>query len=372
MKKILFVARLAEHINHFHLPYIDYLKQQGYSVDVATVGDEELVGVDHHFIVPMQRNPFSKSNFKSYKMLKNIIEKEDYNIIHCHMPLSGILTRLASRKARKKGASLLYTAHGFHFYEGAPLLYWMIYYPIEKIVSWWTDCIITINKEDYEIAKSKLHSKNVKLVNGIGVDIDEFSVIDELEKTKLRKEYGFNENDYILIYVAELSNRKNQEGLLETVKKLKETSSNFKLLLVGRGTKRKTIEEKIKQYDLVNNVLLLGYRKDINNLMKLSDIAVSTSKQEGLPVNILEAMATGLPAVVTNCRGNRDLIKDSINGFVLDDEDKQNFAEKLLFLEQNEKLRLEFGNQSRVMVEKYTLESVLTEMKKIYSYYLKD
>lgn len=369
MDKVLFVARLAEHINHFHLPYIKYLKEQGCSVDVVTVGDEEILGIDNHFKIPMQRNPISWSNIKSYKVLKEIIDKNDkYKVIHCHMPLSGIITRFASRNTRKKGTSILYTAHGFHFFKGAPFFNWMVYYPIEKLVSRWTDCIITINQEDYEIAKNKLHSKDVKLINGIGVDIEEFSVVTENEKIQIRRKFGFDDNDFIMIYVAELSNRKNQEYLIDRVMELKEEISNFKLLLIGRGSKKEILEEKIRDYNLQDNVFLLGYRKDINDLMKMADVAVSTSKQEGLPVNILEAMATGLPAVVTNCRGNRDLIENSVNGFVVE-KDKE-FVEKLILLSYDRTLRNNLGVKSRMMVKDYTLESVMAEMIKIYSYYL--
>ena len=167
MKKVLFVATVNRHIIGCHLPYLKWFKEQGYEVDVASRGIEEIDYCDKHFNLSFERFPLKSNNIKAYKELKKIISNNHYEIIHCHTPVGGVLTRLAARKERKKGTKVLYTAHGFHFYKGAPLLNWIIYYPIEKIMAKFTDCLITIVNEDYEFAKKHLKAKEIRHIKAI-------------------------------------------------------------------------------------------------------------------------------------------------------------------------------------------------------------
>ena len=209
MRKVLFVATITKHIIGFHTPYLKWFKEQGYEVHVASNGDEPIAYCDKHFNLPFERFPFKKNNLKVYNQLKEIINENNYQIIHCHTPVGGVLARLAAKKVRKNGTKVIYTAHGFHFYKGAPLLNWLIYYPIEKIMAKYTDCLITINKEDYEFAKKHLHAKKIEYVHGVGVSKSKFNFdMTPDEKNELRRTIGLKEKDFVLIQVGELNKNK--------------------------------------------------------------------------------------------------------------------------------------------------------------------
>ena len=182
-KKVLFVATVVKtHINTFHLPFLKMFKEHGWEVHVAAKNDfvdEQCIipNCDHHFDMEFVRGPFSQRNIAAYKQLKQIIETNHYDIIHCHTPVAGVLTRLAARTA--KGTTVIYTAHGFHFYQGAPLINWLVYYPVERVCGKFTDKLITINQEDYHRANSWRLRNNGKIyyVPGIGVDLEEIQNI---------------------------------------------------------------------------------------------------------------------------------------------------------------------------------------------------
>lgn len=367
MKKVLFSATVDGHIMNFHIPYLKWFKEQGYEVHVASNGDSEIPFVDRKYNVPYERLPFKRSNISAYKQLKEIIDANKYDIIHCHTPVGGVLTRLAARKSRLNGTKVLYTAHGFHFFKGAVYRKWLIYYPIEKWLSKYTDCLITINKEDYNIAvNNKFKVASIKLVNGVGIDLNRFKLQTEERKKELRDKYGYRNEAFILVYAGELSYRKHQDLLINVVKKIKNKIPNLKLLLAGTGDLLEQYRKQIKNLDIEENVELLGYRKDVDNLMMLSDVAVSSSRQEGLPVNIMEAMATGLPLVVSNCRGNRDLVNHGVNGYTVGMNNEEVFARCIERLYKSEDLRNEFGIKSFENIQEYSLENIIDEMEKVY------
>lgn len=368
MKNILFIATVDEHILSFHIPYIKLFKEQGYDVHVASKGNLKIPYIDKKYNISFSRSPINISNFNAYRELKAIIDKNNYSLIHCHTPVGGAIGRLASRNVRKSGTKVLYTAHGFHFYQGAPLRNWILYYPIEKWLSKYTDCLITINGEDYNTSiNKKFKTKDIKMVYGVGVDLNEFEPQTLDKKIKMRKEYDYEEDEFILFYAAELNANKNQDLLIDTMNVLKNKIPNIKLLLAGTGTLENQYKEKVKQLELENNIEFLGYCNDINNLFMISDIAVASSKREGLPVNVMEAMATGLALVVTNVRGHRDLVISGKNGHVIELDDIQGFATSIEKLYKDGELRDKFGRKSIELVQKYSIEKVLEEMKNIYN-----
>lgn len=353
MKKVLFSATVDSHILHFHIPYLQYFKEQGYEVHVATSEDGEIPYCDVKHKISFERSPIKINNLKAIGQLKKIIDEEKFDVIHCHTPMGGVVTRLAALGARKNGTRVIYTAHGFHFYKGAPKLNWLIYYPIEKILSKYTDTLITINQEDFDIAEKRFYAGETKFINGVGVDKSRFDfVMTYEEKNAYRKMVGVSDNDFVIIQVAELSKRKNQMMSIEAIKKLTQENSNIKLLLVGTGNLEEFYKQKIAEYDLKNNVFELGYRKDIPQLLKISDLCISTSRHEGLPVNIMEAQMAGVPVVATNCRGNRDLV----------------CKENLVEIDDVEELARKIKKHSNEIcdVEKYELGKVREEMEKIY------
>jgi len=371
MKKVLFTATVDSHIIHFHIPYLQWFKEQGYEVHVASNGDSKIPFVDEKYNIPFERSPFKLTkNFKAYKQLRKLINNNNYKLIHCHTPVASVLTRLAAKKATKNETKVIYTVHGFHFFKGAPLINWLLYYPIEKWLSKYTDCLITINDEDYELAVNNFKARSVKKVPGVGVDLNKF-VPQTLEKKKeLRKQYGYSDDDFILIYVAELNHNKHQDLLIKVVDVLKNKIPNIKLLLVGAGKLIEDYKQQVRDLKLEDHIHFLGYRKDVPNLMAIADVAVSASRREGLPVNVMEAMATGLPLVVTDCRGNRDLVVNGKNGFVIALDDVDAFADAIERLYNSQELRTKFGRANLEMIKEYSLENVIKYMEEIYRDYI--
>lgn len=367
MKKVLFVATITRTINAFLIPYLKMFKEKGYEVHVASNGDEQIEYCDKHFNIQFARFPIKPSNLKAYKELKKIINENDYEIIHCHTPVAGVLTRLAARKARKNGSKVFYTAHGFHFYKGASLLNWIIYYPIEKICAKWTDCLITINKEDYDLAKKKLKAKQIEYVHGVGMDTSRFEKeLTNEEKLEFRKSLGIKEDDIVFSYVAELNKNKNQILLINTIKELKKNKENIKLLLVGTGPLHNYYKEIIQKNSLNDSIKLLGRRQDINEILSITDIYLASSLREGLPVNIMEAMYKGLPIIATDNRGHRELIKDEENGFIA--KNIENFCRIIGKIINNEQdLCKKIGNNNTIKIKnEYVIDKILEKINAIY------
>lgn len=368
MKKVLFVAHVDSHIRHFHIPYLKYFKEKGYEVHVATSNDEneEFPYCDVKHTICMERNPFKLNNIKAIKQMKKLFEAEKFDLVHCHTPMGGVVTRLAGKKARKEGMKIFYTAHGFHFYKGAPKKNWLVYYPVEKYLSKFTDVLITINKEDYELAKDKFHAKHVELVHGMGVDdkkfTDEKLPVDEY--VSLRNELGLTSNDFVMMYVAELNSNKNQVMLIDAMKSLVKIAPNIKLCLVGKGILEEEYKKKIEKLDLTKNVILAGYRSDVDRLLKISDLCVATSKREGLPINLVEASLSGIPILTLKNRGHVEITKDNVNGFLFETENE--LITRIIQLYSDKDLLLNLRKNARESVKKFTLEKALKEQIKIY------
>lgn len=373
MKKILFVATVVKgHIDVFHLPYLKMFKEKGWETSVAAKNNFEKTSdcvipyCDNYYDIPFERNPFKLSNLNSYKELKKLITEGKYDIIHCHTPVGGVITRLVSKNSKENTARIIYTAHGFHFFKGAPLKNWLIYYPIEKYLSSYTDVLITMNQEDFDIVSKKFKNTQTIMTPGIGVDLEKFGTY-EVEKNRLlRVQQGFNEKDFILIYVGELSSRKNQNQIIETANLLQGEFNNIKFLLVGTGKDSVKLKKKVQDLNLTDIVIFLGYRKDIVDLMNLADVIISTSKQEGLPVNLLEGLSVGKPIIATNSRGNRDLVKDNYNGFLLEIHDSKDMSDKIIQLYCNKDLQKKMSVNSKKESKKYDIKNVLEIMEKIY------
>ncbi len=368
MKKVLFTATVDSHILQFHLPFLKLFKEKGYEVHVATNGIEEIPFCDVKHTVSFERSPYKLNNLRAIKQLKKICLEEKFDIIHCHTPMGAVVTRLAAKKARKKyHTRVIYTAHGFHFYKGASIKNWMLFYPVEKYLAKFTDTLITINQEDYELAKKKFSKRcfDIQYVPGVGIDEEKFNFkMTEKEKQELRKSIGLKKDDFVMIYPAELSNRKRQIWLINTLTDLFKKNSKMHLLLPGKDSLNGKCQKLVQDLDLENQIHFLGYRKDIPKLIKISDVAVSSANQEGLPVNIMEAMYIGLPIVASNCRGNRDLVEDGKNGYLVDLEDSQRFANCVNNLFQNKPE--DFGFRSNKKIMNYLIDIIINEMDKIY------
>lgn len=370
--KILMVTTISNTLFAFLMPQIRMLKQQGHQIDVAFRISREVppeiaeLGCKV-FPIPFQRSPLSKKNIAAYKEIHKILETGKYDLVHVHTPVASLLTRLASRKL--KNTKMMYTAHGFHFFRGADIKNWLLFYPLERIASRWTDLIVTINSEDYDAAKKfKLRQKEgVVHVNGVGIDLSKYHPQDQDEKSRLRTEYGYSQDEFLLIYAGEMSYRKHQDMLIKVIHQLISKIPNIRLLLAGEGEKMDEYKKMASDLGVQQNVQFLGFRKDIDNLMQMSDVAVSTSRQEGLPVNVMEAMGTGLPLVVSDCRGNRDLVRNGSNGYVVSIDDVETFANSILKIYESPNLRKDFYKQNLLDIQNYGVENVMKEMKVVYS-----
>lgn len=326
--------------------------------------DKELSNCLVHDI-PFQRVPFNKKNFIAYKLLKRLIIQEKYDLVHTHTPVASIMVRLVCRKMNS--IKVFYTAHGFHFFKGGPIIYWIIYFSLEKYLSRFLSLLITINSEDYNNSlKYKFKAKKIVKIEGVGIDLSKFTQQNIFLKEEYRNKFQFSSDDFILIYVAELSNRKNQEIAILAINKLKVSIPNIKLILVGDGIKKNYYRKLINKFKLEPNVKLLGYRKDVPALMQMSDLALSTSKQEGLPVNLLEGMATGLPLIVSNSRGNIDLVTDGFNGCVFEKNDFKSLSLKIYELYNNPEKMLEFSSRNLNLIKKYSIEKILKDLSNLY------
>ena len=370
VKKVLFVATVVRlHINMFHKPFIKWFHDQGWQVDVAANNDYEdkddcvIPFCDHHYVMPFERSPFKKGNFEAYKQLKSLLDQEHYDIIHCHTPMGAVIARLAAGSARNTGTKVIYTAHGFHFFNGAPLVSWLVYYPVERILARKTDLLLTMNQEDYRRAKT-FRAKRVELVNGVGLDLSHFSVAEPEEKLAVRRELGLGEGDTFSISVAQLIKRKNHTVLIDAVHKLHDPS--FHLFILGDGVQEQELRDKIQTLGLGNQIHLLGFRNDVYRLCRAADLFLFASLQEGLPVAVMEAMACGLPIIASNIRGNTDLIDTGEGGWLVDPTDADGFAAAIKDARAQQERWPQITAFNLAKVQKYGIPAVVEQMAGIY------
>lgn len=360
MKKILFSATITDHFYYFHLPYLKLFHDMGWEVHVASHGGRQLPYCDIHHEIPISRSPFSKSNIEAYRMLKKIIDGNKFDIIHCHTPMGGMLTRMAAD--RKNSGGVIYTAHGFHFYKGASVLNWLIYYPIELLMSFKTDCLITINEEDFTFAKKHFRHPDVRLVDGVGYNDRKYYPVTAEEKKRIRAEKGFSEDEKILIYVAEMNANKNQGMLIDALKEI----PGARLLIAGADNFDGKYVSAAKAAGVEDRVSFLGHCDDVADYVRLSDICVASSLREGLPVNIMEAMACGLPVVATDNRGHRALIKDGEDGFIVRPGESGKMAEKVNMLFSQKDLYSRISSAAAENVKRFSQTKVVAQMSDIY------
>ena len=312
IRKILFISNTAN-FSKFNRPFMRWFKEQNWQVDYVSAGEEPILDCDHQYAISIKRNPFNVKNIKAYKELKEILLHHNYDIIHCHTPMGSVLGRLAA-KSIKTPATLIYTAHGFHFYSNAPTINWLVYYPIEKYFAKYTDMLITINNEDYNIAKRKfLSCKNIYKLNGLGVDLSKFGPCSKENKNRLRENFGVNKSDFVILYVAEFIQRKNHCVLIKSINSLKKKIKPLKIIFAGIGPKLDKYRNKIEAMGISETVQFLGYRHDIEVLCNIADIGISTSTQEGLPISVIEYIVSGLPVVCSRIRGHTDIITNREN-----------------------------------------------------------
>lgn len=382
-KKVLIVASVVSFIEWFNKENVEYLHDAlGCEVHIACNfdymedTDEERTkqylvklkkkGIMLHNI-HFARSPLSKDNFPAYKELKEIINSNSFNLIHCHTPAASMLTRMAAKTARKKGSTVMYTCHGFHFHNAAPKKNWMIYYPVEKYCSRLCDYIVTINKEDFNRAKT-FHTSNVRYIPGVGVDISRIKET-KVDKAAYKKSIGIPEDCIMLLSIGEMIERKNHEVIIRALSKLQE--KNIYYVICGKGPLKDHLLNLAKEFGLEKNIVFLGFRRDIPELCNTADISAFPSRIEGLGIAGIEAMAAGVPLVSSNVHGILDYVIDGETGYACDPEDVDAFANSIKKLADDKVLRDNMHDNCLKAVEPFELQNALRTMWDIYDEILK-
>lgn len=360
--KILYITTIGSTMNFF-VSFIRQLLDEGHTVDIATNESSSKVPACYEewgctvYQIGTSRSPIDIGNVKAVEQIKEIVGKKNYDIVHCHTPVAAMCTRLACKKARKYGTRVFYTAHGFHFYKGAPLKNWLLYYPVEKICAHYTDVLITINHEDYVLAKKKMKAKRVEYIPGVGIDLTKFGQV-AVDKSAKRKELGIPEDAILLLSVGELNENKNHETVIRAIKDL-----NVYYIIAGKGGLQANLQNIIDELGLTERVKLLGFRQDVAELYQTSDVYVLPSIREGLNVSVMEAMASGLPVVCGRIRGNTDLI-DENGGALFEPQSIDECMKALEDVFDREKERLSKYNIEKVQT--ISVAKINAQMKVLY------
>lgn len=365
--KILYITTIGSTMGFFN-SLIRELLDEGHTVDIAANLEGNAAPGCYQewgcklFPLSCSRSPFSPGNIKAVGEIKKIVTEGGYDIVHCHTPIAAACTRLACKGLRKKGVKVIYTAHGFHFYTGAPKKNWLIFYTIEKICARWTDVLITINKEDYARAQKKLPAGKVEYVPGVGINVQKFSDT-QIDRTAKRAELGIPEDAFLLCSVGELNANKNHQVVIRAMAELKQQNVHY--MIAGVGDKKEYLLQLAQELHLENRLHLLGYRTDVAELYKTADLFVFPSFREGLPVSVMEAMAAGLPVVCSNIRGNVDMI-DHTGGVRCVPSDVSTFCQAIDRLCQDSALQQEMAKNNQDKSSQFDVAVINQQMKEIY------
>lgn len=371
MKKALLVTTVSGFVPQFEMNNVRILQEMGYEVHYASNYHMPSYGNDNSRLdgtgiirhqVDFERSPFTLKNIAVYKQLKKVMKEEQFDLVHCHTPMGGALARIAAHNT--KTGPVLYTAHGFHFFKGAPLVNWLCYYPVEKLLSHYTDVLICINQEDYNRAKKKFYAKQVIKIPGVGIDIKRIESI-AVDRNKKREELGIGKDQKVLLFVGEMTKNKNHRLIIEAVAKLHDSSVTA--VFCGHGQEEQHLHELAKTLHVEEQIRFLGYRKDVLEIYKIADLFVFPSLREGLPVALIEAMASGLAVVCSDIRGNRDLIEEGKGGILIKGDSLEEYCKNIKMLKSNDEERIKMGDFNKNKVAQFGIDEVERVMYRIYS-----
>ena len=384
MKRVLFVTTISGFFPQFEKNDVKLLKQMGCQIHYASNFTNPIYAFDKTELeknevalhqIDIEKSPAKiNKNIKAIKQLIKIIDENDIDIVHCPNPMGGVAARIAARAGKRK-PKVIYTAHGFHFYKGAPMMNWLLFYTAERFLARYTDIIVTINREDYIRAKKFRLKKNgeVYLIHSVGVDKEKFAPRPELRETK-RAELGIPADAFHIVTAAELNENKNQKLVIEAVAALKNKSKihadkayNIYYTICGKGPNEDKLRELIKAYGLENNVSLLGYRTDMDEILQTADVFAFPSIREGLGVAAIEALMCNVPLIAADNRGTREYVSDGNNGIVCRYDAVDEFEEAIELLYGNTAYRKRMADRCRESVKKFTIEEVEKTMTKVYT-----
>ncbi len=366
-KKLLVVCTTDSMIWNFLQEHILYWEEKGINVECACsktgfyFDELQRKGFDLTEI-SFERSPFKIKNIKAYKQLNQLVERRKYDLIVCQEPVGGAISRLV---AKRNDVPCIYTAHGFHFFKGAPLINWLIFYPIENLLSRNTKTLIVLNNEDYKIAK-KMHANHVEKLNGIGINTTKINS-SKVDIDKKKKELNLPLDKKIYLNVAELIKRKNHETAIRAFYKADLEDSIY--IICGDGQLEENLKSLVRELKIEDKIIFLGFRKDVAEIYKISDFFLFPSYQEGLSISLLDAIAAGIPVIVSNIRGNVDIVSPKINGLIYDANDVNGFAEGLRLIRKMDDRKIMDFNMK--LIEKYDIDVVKKHFFKIIADVLK-
>ncbi len=361
---ILFATTVATTMD-FYISLIEKMVAAGHRVDIAT--NEAYGPVAQEFrrwgctVYPLtwERSPLKRGNIGAIRALRRIVKEKQYDIVHCHTPVAAACVRFACRSKRRDGLKVVYTAHGFHFYRGAPPLNWLIYFPAEWLCSFWTDMLIAINGEDTVFAQKHLHAKRMRHIMGVGIDTGRFANA-KADMIQKRAEIQVPADSFLMLSVGELHACKNHEAAVRSLPFL----PGVHYAVAGEGDLAAHLQSLAGALQVEDRVHLLGYRRDVAALYKIADVFVFPSLREGLPVSLMEAMAAGLPAVCSDIRGNNDLIRDA--SLYCDPRRPETIAAIVRRLQASPALREQIGRENAERAKRYDSRAIDAEMMEAY------
>jgi len=373
-KNALIITAIGGFVPQFEMNDVKILQELGYSIHYASdfenpvyeINQEKLEEqgiVLHH--ISIRKSPWRiKENTKAFRELKNIIKREDIGLIHCHNPMGGVAGRLAAKCSRKR-PYVIYTAHGFHFYKGAPLKNWLLYYPAERFLARYTDLLITVNREDYRKACGFRLSRRgrVAQIPGVGVDLKRFWP-QPASRERMRERLRIPKGAFHIVSVGELNENKNHETVIRALAKLQDEGIYYSIC--GKGEHRKWLEELVCECHLEARVRLLGYRNDVDMVLQSADCFAFPSKREGFGIAAIEAMACGIPVIAADNRGTREYMRHGENGIMCKATSPEEFGSAIIKLKENPALCKRYGDNCRDTAMDFSIERTDFQMRKIY------
>ncbi len=375
-QKVLIITTISGFLQQFELNDVRILQALGYEVHYASNFETSVYGIDNEQLqklgivihpISIQKSPCAVGkNLKALRELCRIIREERILAIHCHNPLGGVVGRLAAFLGGKKRPYVLYTAHGFHFYKGAPFVNWMLFFPAEYLLARLTDCLITVNEEDYQrvCAMPLKKGGRAERIPSVGIAEEKFSDRAEL-RMGIREKHGIPEDCFYILTAGELNRNKNQQVLLHTVALLGQ--EKIHLGICGEGSCREGLKVLAEELGITEKVSFLGYRNDLWELLAAADAFAFPSIREGFAIAPLEALAAGLPLITSERRDSREYIRDEENGFLCRKNIPQEYVRAIRILIKQPELRKKMSENGREAAKKYALPKTECIMKKIYS-----
>lgn len=374
MKKVLIITTISGFIKQFELNDVAILQEQGCEVHYASNFDNPIYEVSreeleekgiilHH--INIQKSPSHLiKNSGALKELRRIIKEENITMVHCHNPMGGVLGRLLTFGLKEK-PQVIYTAHGFHFYKGAPALNWIFYYPVERFLARRTNALITINEEDYQRAKTFSVGKKGKVakIPGVGIVVKKFAEKAHM-RNQVREELGIPQDAFYILSVGELNQNKNHRVILQAMAECKDENIYFGIC--GRGPLQEELLRKAKELGMEHRVKLFGFRKDIPEMLSAADVFAFPSIREGLGIAAIESQAAGIPLITSDCRGTREYMQDGINGIVCKNNTSHEYAEAIKRLKENNSLRNEMSKNCLQLSQKFDISVTDKIMRQLY------